>query len=38
VLLRALNCLQGERYIALAEGRPKDEAFIYGWLRTRVTL
>ncbi len=37
VLVKALNCLQGERYIDLAEKRPKDERFVYGWLRTRVT-
>jgi lysozyme family protein len=37
VLLVALNCLQGERYIDLAEKRPKDERFLYGWLRTRIT-
>jgi lysozyme family protein len=36
VLLTALNCLQGERYIELAEKRPKDEAYVYGWLRARV--
>lgn len=36
VLLKALNCLQGARYIELARGRPKNEAFLYGWLRTRV--
>jgi len=36
VMLRALNCLQGERYIELAEKRPKDEAFVYGWIRSRV--
>lgn len=36
VLLRALNCLQGERYISLAERRPKDERFVYGWLKERV--
>lgn len=36
VLLSALNCLQGERYIALAEAREANEAFVYGWLRTRV--
>jgi lysozyme family protein len=38
VLLVALNCLQGERYIDLAEKRPKDEKYVYGWLRARVTL
>jgi len=38
VLYKALNCLQGERYIHLAETRPKDERFVYGWLRERVGL
>ena len=36
VLLTALRCLKGERYIDLAERRPANEAFVYGWLRTRV--
>lgn len=36
VLLKALNCLQGARYIELARGRQANEAFLYGWLRTRV--
>lgn len=36
VLLRALNALQGEFYISLAERRPKDEEFLYGWLLNRV--
>ena len=26
----------GERYIALAERRPSQEAFLYGWLANRV--
>lgn len=38
VLLRALNCLQGAFYIALAEKRQKDEAFVAGWLLNRVTI
>lgn len=38
VLLKALNCLQGARYIHLAESRPKNEDFLYGWLRTRISL
>ncbi|MBF0375763.1 MAG: hypothetical protein HQL39_20435 [Alphaproteobacteria bacterium] len=38
VLLRALNCLQGARYIALAENREKDEAFVFGWLEHRVVV
>lgn len=36
VLLKALNCLQGERYVDLAEKRPANEAFLYGWIRTRI--
>lgn len=36
VLLRALEALQGERYIALAEQRPGNEAFLYGWLANRI--
>lgn len=36
VLLKAMEALQGERYIALAEGRPANEAFLYGWLANRV--
>lgn len=38
VLLTALNCLQGAGYIEIAEGRPNQEAFVYGWLRERVVL
>lgn len=36
VLLRAIEALQGERYISLAEGRPANEAFLYGWLANRI--
>lgn len=38
VLLRMLNCLQGMRYIELAERRQKDEAFIFGWFLNRVNI
>ena len=38
VLLKMLNCLQGARYIDIAERRPKDERYVYGWFRTRVGL
>ncbi len=38
VLLRALNCLQGAFYIQLAQRRPKDEDFVYGWLLNRVVI
>lgn len=37
VLCKALNALQGERYIAIAEADPTQEEFVYGWLRARVT-
>jgi lysozyme family protein len=36
VLLKAIEALQGERYIALAEKRPANEAFLYGWLANRI--
>ncbi|MBA2918109.1 hypothetical protein GON01_03890 [Sphingomonas sp. MAH-20] len=36
VLLKAIEALQGERYLRLAESRPANEAFLYGWLANRV--
>lgn len=36
VMLRALNDLQGARYISLAEAQAKDEEFVYGWILNRV--
>lgn len=36
VLFKALNSLQGARYIELAESRPSNKVFIYGWLENRV--
>lgn len=36
VLLRALNCLQGARYIEISRTRAANEAFVYGWLSNRV--
>lgn len=38
VLLKALNCIQGERYLRITESRPANEAFTYGWLANRVSL
>ena len=35
-LLRALEALQGERYLRLAEKRPANEVFLYGWLANRI--
>jgi lysozyme family protein len=36
VLLRALNALQGARYIEIAESRQANESFVFGWLSSRV--
>lgn len=38
VLLRALNCSQGARYLELAETRAANEAFLFGWIKERVSL
>jgi lysozyme family protein len=35
-VLKALDALQGERYLTLAERRPADETFLYGWLANRI--
>jgi hypothetical protein len=37
-MLKALNCLQGERYIRIAEGRAASEDFVFGWLANRIAL
>ncbi len=36
VLRKAVEALQGERYLRLAEQRPANEAFLYGWLANRL--
>ena len=36
VLMKAVEALQGERYLNLAERRPANEAFLYGWLANRL--
>lgn len=36
VLIKAADALQGERYVSLAERRPANEAFVYGWLANRI--
>lgn len=38
VMLNAMNCLQGVGYIELAERRPKDEKYMWGWFTHRVTI
>lgn len=37
VLLKALNALQGAKYIAIAERNPSQEAFMHGWLSHRLS-
>lgn len=38
VMLTALNCTQGDRYLELAEKREANESFVYGWLKERVAV
>ena len=38
VLLKAVNCLQGARYIELGQKRPQNEEFAFGWFNNRVSL
>ena len=38
VLLKALNCAQGMRYIEIAENNPSQEAFTFGWFAHRIGL
>jgi lysozyme family protein len=36
VLIKAVDALQGAHYVRLAEARPSQEAFLYGWLANRI--
>lgn len=36
VLIKAIDALQGAHYVRLAENRPSQEAFLYGWLANRI--
>lgn len=38
VLLKALNALQGARYIELCQKRQQNESFVFGWFANRVEL
>lgn len=38
VMLRALNCTQGNRYLELTENNRSQRTFLYGWMRTRVVI
>ena len=36
VLYRMLNCLQGARYVEIAEAREANEEFMFGWFLNRI--
>ena len=36
ILLRTLDSLQLEYYVSLSQFRPKDERFVYGWVKERT--
>lgn len=38
VMLKSLNCTQGNRYLELAEQREANESFVYGWMKERVAV
>lgn len=38
ILVKALNCLQGARYIELVEANPTQRKFINGWIANRVDI
>lgn len=38
VLLTVLNCLQGAKYVEIAERDPSQEEFIFGWIANRVSI
>jgi len=38
VMLRALNSIQGARYLEIVEGNKSQRRFAYGWIRNRVVL
>ena len=37
-MTKAFVCLRGARYIDIAERKPNNESFIYGWITNRITL
>ncbi len=36
VLIKAVEALQGAHYLRLAETKPSQEAFLFGWLNSRI--
>jgi lysozyme family protein len=36
VLVKAIEALQGAHYLNIAEARPSQKAFVYGWLANRI--
>ena len=37
-LLKAMNCIQGSRFLAIAERDRTQEAFVFGWMANRVEI
>ncbi|WP_027252083.1 glycoside hydrolase family 108 protein [Photobacterium halotolerans] len=37
IMWRSLNCSQGARYLDISEAREKNEKFIYGWMKNRIS-
>ncbi|HHT0302118.1 TPA: glycoside hydrolase family 108 protein [Raoultella planticola] len=38
VLLKSLNCTQGDGYLERTENREANESFVYGWMKERVSI
>ncbi|WP_417795909.1 glycoside hydrolase family 108 protein [Terasakiella pusilla] len=38
VLVNALNCLQGAKYIDLTTSRETDEKYLFGWMKNRISI
>lgn len=38
IIMRALNCLQGARYLDITENRERNESFFAGWMLNRVEI
>lgn len=38
VMVKLLNIMQGARYIEITKARPKNEAFMFGWIDNRISL
>ncbi len=38
VLYKTIVCLRGARYVEIAEKSPKNESFIFGWIKNRINI